>query len=164
MSSQIPLTLPNLPNLLTQPFSQIPNRNLVNLNFHAWLLESQQSRSRACLRQWQQELRLLKGDQSDQSMKQVGHFYKVVRHSSGGLQGTPVKSVADFLMCLFQDGKLQPSTTNGYRTAIADKLGNSPFNISKDENLTRLLDVSTETDPKARGESPPGTSPWFCTS
>ena len=61
MSSQIPLSLPNLPNLLTQPFNQIPHRNLTNLNLHAWLLEAQQSRSRACLRQWQQELRLLKG-------------------------------------------------------------------------------------------------------
>ena len=33
-----------------------------------------------------------------------------------------------------------PSTINGYRPAIADKLGNSPINISKDENLTCLLD------------------------
>ena len=65
MSSQIPLSLPNLPNLLTQPFNQIPNRNLTNLNLHAWLLETQQSRSRVSLRQWQQKLRLLKGDQPD---------------------------------------------------------------------------------------------------
>ena len=36
--------------------------------------------------------------------------------------------------------KLQPSTIDGYRSAIADRLGNSPINISKDENLTRLLD------------------------
>ena len=35
MSSQIPLSLPNLPNLLTQPFNQIPHRNLTNLNLHA---------------------------------------------------------------------------------------------------------------------------------
>ena len=55
MSSQIPLSLPNLPNLLTQPFNQIPHRNLTNLNLHAWLLEPQQSRSRA-----------------DQSMRQSG--------------------------------------------------------------------------------------------
>ena len=60
MSSQIPLSLPSLPNLLTQPFSQIPYRNLTNLNPHAWPLEPQQSRSRASLRQRQQELRLLK--------------------------------------------------------------------------------------------------------
>ena len=61
-------------------------------------------------------------------------------HSSGGLRDTPVKSVADFLMYLFQDRKLQPSTINGYRSAIADRLGNLPINISKDHNLTRLLD------------------------
>ena len=50
------------------------------------------------------------------------------------------KSVADFLMYLFQDRKLQPSTIDGYRSAIADKLGNSSTNSSKDENFTRLLD------------------------
>ena len=47
MSSQIPLSLPNLPNLLTQPFNQIPHRNLTNLNLDARLLEPQHSRSRA---------------------------------------------------------------------------------------------------------------------
>ena len=48
-----------------------------------------------------------------------------------------VKSVADFLMYLFQDRKLKPSNIDGYRKAIADKLGNSPINIffSKDGNL-----------------------------
>ena len=52
----------------------------------------------------------------------------------------PVKSIADFLLYLFQDRKLQPSTSDGYRSAIADKLVNSPINVSKDENLTCLLD------------------------
>ena len=74
MSSQIPLSLPNLPNLLTQPFNQIPHRNLTNLNLHAWLLEPQQSKNRASLRQWQHKLRLLKEDQPDQSMRQSGPF------------------------------------------------------------------------------------------
>ena len=62
----------------------------------------------------------------------------------------PVKSVADFLMYLFQDRKLQPSTIDGYRSAIADKLGNSPINISKDENLTRLLDSFHRDKPKGQ--------------
>ena len=62
----------------------------------------------------------------------------------------PVKSVADFLMYLFQDRKLQPSTIDGYRSAIADKLGNSPFNISKDENLPRLLDSFHRDRPKGQ--------------
>ena len=52
MSSQVPICLPILPNLLTQPFNQIPHRNLTNLNLHAWLLEPQQLNSRASLRQW----------------------------------------------------------------------------------------------------------------
>ena len=51
-----------------------------------------------------------------------------------------MKAIADFLLHLFQDRKLQPSTIDGYRLAIADKLGNSTNNVSKDENFTRLLD------------------------
>ena len=74
MSSQIPLLLPQLPNLLTQPFNQAPHRSLTNLNLHAWLLEPQLSRSRVSLRRWQQELRLLKEGQPDQSMRQSGPF------------------------------------------------------------------------------------------
>ena len=52
----------------------------------------------------------------------------------------PIKSVADFLLYLFEVKRLQPSTIDGYRSAIADKLGNITVNISKDDNLTRLLD------------------------
>ena len=62
----------------------------------------------------------------------------------------PVKSVADFFMYLFEDRKLQPSTIDGYRSAIADKLGNLTLNISKDENLTRLLDSFHRDRPKGR--------------
>ena len=87
MSSQIPLCLPNLPNLVSQQFNQTLHRNLSNLNLHAWLLEPQQSRSRASPRQWQHELRLLKEDQPDLSMRQSGPFLQ-----SGGLQGTTSES------------------------------------------------------------------------
>ena len=62
----------------------------------------------------------------------------------------PVKSVADFLLYLFEDKKLQPSTIEGYRSAIADKLGNTTVNISKDDNLTRLLESFHRDRPKGR--------------
>ena len=62
----------------------------------------------------------------------------------------PVKSVADFLMYLFEDKKLQPSTIDGYRYAIADKLGNTTFNISKDDNLTHLLESFHRDRPRGR--------------
>ena len=87
MPSQIPLCLPNLPNLLTQPFNRILHRNLSHLNLHAWLLEPQLSGSRSSLRQWQHELMLLRESQPDQSMRQSGPFLQsgasVIRWTSG---------------------------------------------------------------------------------
>ena len=87
MSNQIPLCLPSIPNLVSQPFNQVLHRNLSNLNLHAWLLEPQQSRSKASLRQWQHKLRLLKEDQPDLSMRQSGPFLQsgasVIRWTSG---------------------------------------------------------------------------------
>ena len=53
-------------------------------------------------------------------------------------------------MYLFQGRKLQPSTIDGSRSAIVDKLRNSPINVSKDENLTCLLDSFHRDRPKGR--------------
>ena len=75
----------------------------------------------------------------------------------------PLKAIADFLLLLFQDKKLQPGTIDGYRSAIADKLGNSTINVSKDENLTRLLDSFHRDRPKGR-RGIQGTFPWCFTS
>ena len=65
-----------------------------------------------------------------------------------------IKQIADFLLFLFQRRHLQPSTIEGYRTAIADKVGNVHINISKDENLTRLLDSFHRDKPKGRRSIP----------
>ena len=62
----------------------------------------------------------------------------------------PIKSVADFLMYLFEDKKLQPSTIDGYRSAISEKLGDTTVNISKDDNLTRLLESFHRDRPRGR--------------
>ena len=150
MSSQIPLCLPNLPNLVSQPFNQVLHRNLSNLNLHAWLLEPQQSRSKASLRQWQHLLRLLKEDQPDLSEAKWTIFTKWCLSNQVDFRAPSLKAIADFLLYLFQDKKLQPGTIDGYRSAIADKLGNSTINVSKDENLTRLLDSFHRDRPKGR--------------
>ena len=62
----------------------------------------------------------------------------------------PLKAVADFFLYLFQDRKLQPGTIDGNRSAIANKLGNSFINVSKDESLTHLLDSFHRHRPKGR--------------
>ena len=150
MSSKIPLSLPLLPNLLSAIQSD-PSQKSDKPNLHAWLLEPQQSRSRAW--QWQQELRLLKEDQPDQSMRQSKPFFFFTKWcvtNQVDFRAPPLKSVADFLMYLFQDGKLQPNTIDGYRSDFAVKLGNTPLNISKDENLTRLLDSFHRDRPKGQ--------------
>ena len=63
------------------------HRNLLNLNLHAWLLAPQLSKNKASLRQWQNELRLLKESQPDQFMRQSGPFLQngatVIRWTSG---------------------------------------------------------------------------------
>ena len=65
--------------------------------------------------------------------------------------GSPsVNQIADFLLYLFTERKFQPSTIEGYRTSIADMVGNKKVNISKDENLTRLLDSFYRDKPKGR--------------
>ena len=78
-----------------------------DLNLHAWLLEPQQTRSRASLRRLQQKLKLLERDQPDQSMRQSGPlFTKWCFSNQVYFKAPPVNSVTDFLMYLFQGRKL----------------------------------------------------------
>ena len=58
--------------------------------------------------------------------------------------------MADFLLYLFKERQLQPSTIEGYRTAIADMVGNDLVQFGKDESLTRLLDSFHRDKPKGR--------------
>ena len=84
--------------------------------------------------------------------------------SDGGKQdfrSPSVKQIADFLLHLFQEKNLQPSSIEGYRSAIADKLGNISFNVSKDENLTRLLDSFHRDRPKGRRGVPSWNHSWY---
>ena len=151
LSARVPLCLPHHPDLVTQPFNKARHRDLTNLNLHAWLLEPRQSRSRGSLVQWRQELRRLKDVQPEQSTKRSGPFFvRWCETSQVDFRNPSIKQIADFLLHLFQEKNLQPSTIDGYRSAIADKLGNTSVNIGKDENLTRLLDSFHRDRPKGR--------------
>ena len=91
LSSKIPLCLPHRANLLTQPFNRSLHRYFIHLSCHACLPKPQASESRDSLVKWQNELRLLKDAQPEQSMKQTGLFCSVVQIESGGVQGTIYK-------------------------------------------------------------------------
>ena len=67
-------------------------------------------------------------------------FVKWCESNQVDFRSPSLKQVADFLLYLFKERHLQPSTIEGYRTAIADTIGNDTIKFGKDENLTRLLD------------------------
>ena len=77
-------------------------------------------------------------------------FVKWCKTHTVDFRSPSVTQIADFLLYLFSEKNLQPSTIDGYRTAIADMLGNDSLNISKDENLSRLLDSFHRDRPKGR--------------
>ena len=74
MSVQIPFSLPRQRDLVTQPFSGIPHRDLSNLNLHAWLLEPPSFKGKDSLAKWQHELRHLRDFQPEPSTNQSGPF------------------------------------------------------------------------------------------
>ena len=77
-------------------------------------------------------------------------FVKWCESSQVDFRAPSLKQVADFLLYLFKERQLQPSTIEGYRTAIADMVGNDPVHFGKDESLTRLLDSFHRDKPKGR--------------
>ena len=77
-------------------------------------------------------------------------FVRWCKTSQMDFRSPSSKQIADFLLHLFQEKNLQPSMIDSYRSAIADKLGNASLNVSKDENLTRLLDSFHRDRPKGR--------------
>ena len=77
-------------------------------------------------------------------------FIKWCESNEVDFRSPSLKQIAEFLFHLFKERKLQPSTIEGHRTAIVDTVGNDRLNISKDKNLTRLLDSVHRDKPKGR--------------
>ena len=66
-------------------------------------------------------------------------FEKWCTENSVDFSTTSVKQISDFFMYLYQDLNRGPSTTDGYRTAIVDTLGQAGQHISQISDLNRLL-------------------------
>ena len=150
MSSQIPLCLPSIPNLVSQPFNQVLHRTVESeptcLAPRASAI-TEQGFSEAVAARIEAPQR-----RSTRSVYEAKWtiFTKWCLSNQVDFRAPPLKAIADFLLHLFQEKKLQPGTIDGYRSAIADKLGNFTINVSKDENLTRLLDSFHRDRPKGR--------------
>ena len=149
MSSEIPLCLPNLPNLVT--FQPDLTQELVKPEPTCLASKTtaikEQGFSEAVAARIEAPQR-----RSTRSVYEAKWtiFTKWCLSNQVDFRAPPLKAIADFLLYLFQDRKLQPDTIDGYRSAIADKLDNSTIDVSKDENLTRLLDSFHRDRPKGR--------------
>ena len=66
-----------------------------------------------------------------------------------------VAQIADFLLYLFKDKQLKPSTIAGYRIAIADGLGTYGSSISNSRELSRLISSFHRDRPKIDTHIPP---------
>ena len=135
---------------MTQPFKGARHRDLASLDLHAWLLEPRQSRNRGSLALV--ALRIEAPQRLSTRAVYEAKWFVFVRWceaSQVDFRSPSTKQIVDFLLHLFQEKHLQPSTIDGYRSAIADKLGNASLNI-KDENLNRLLDSFHRDGPKGR--------------
>ena len=155
MSSQIPLCLPNLPSLVTQPFNQTLHRESIKpepicLAPRATAIKEQGFSEAVAAR-----IEAPHGG-STRSVYEAkwAIFTKWCLSNQVDFRAPPLKAIAAFLLYLCQDRKLQLGTIDGYRSAIADKLGIFPINVSKDENLTRLLDSFHRDRPKGRRDIP----------
>ena len=114
-------------------------------------VEPQPFNKQGALMKWQHELKLLRrSTRAVYESKWAILSDGVRKDNKVDFRSPSIKQIADFLLFLFREKHLQPSTIDGYTTAIADKVGNDKINISQDENLTRLLDSFHRDKPKGR--------------
>ena len=76
LSARIPLRLPQVHNLLKQPFSLRFHSNLEYLNLHAWYLDSYKKVKEDSLLKWRIELRHLRENPQGECMIQGGPYFK----------------------------------------------------------------------------------------
>ena len=121
MSSQIPLCLPNLPDLnhSTRPCTGTCKPEFTSLAPRATAIK-EQGFSEAVAAQSEASQR---GSTRSIYEAKWTIFTKWCHSNQVDFMAPPLKAIADFLLHLFQDRKLQPGTIDGYRSAIADNIG-----------------------------------------
>ena len=91
-------------------------------------------------------------------------FTKWCNANKVDFRAPPVKSVADFLMYLLRTGSYSPAPLMVTGQPLLINWAIYPLISARTKISHVSWIISTETDPKAGGEFPPGTFPWSCTS
>ena len=132
LSVQIPFKLPLQRDLVTQPFNGLVHKNLNNLASRISAIQEQGFSDKEATR--------IEAPQRHSTRavykSKWSIFVKWCETNEVDFRLSSVTQIAEFLLHLFKKRKLQPGSIEGYRTAIADLIGNDNLSISKDENLT----------------------------
>ena len=76
-------------------------------------------------------------------------FQRRCREEQGDFRNPSISDISNFFWYLFNVLNRCPSTIEGYRTAIADTLGNSKLNISINVDIARLITSFYRDKPKS---------------
>ena len=81
-------------------------------------------------------------------------FQRWCTHEQVDFRAPSIKDICNFMCFLFNEKNRRPSTIEGYRTAIADTLGNTPLDISNNSEIARLIASFHRDKPKASRSIP----------
>ena len=81
-------------------------------------------------------------------------FQRWCAHEQVDFRAPSIKDICNFMCFLFNEKNRRPSTIEGYRTAIADTLGNTPLDISNNPEIARLIASFHRDKPKASRSIP----------
>ena len=148
MSLDVPRRLPQTRTLLKQPMNNIFHSNPASLNLHVWYLGAQRCNKEGSLQKWQTELLLLKDSTRAIYTSKWSVFQRWCMEQQVDFGSPSIGDICNFFWYLFHDLNRCPSTIEGYRTAIADTLGNSDLNIGSNTDIARLIASFYRDKPK----------------
>ena len=154
MSLDIPRQLPATRIRLKQPLNNQYHANPASLNLHVWYLGVQPSKNAGSLQKWQKELLLLKDSQRELYSSKWTVFQKWCTEEQVDFRNPSISDICNFFSYLFNVLNRCPSTSEGYRTAIADTLGNTKQNISNNVDIARLIASFYRDKPKSSRNIP----------
>ena len=148
MSLDMLRRLPQIRTLLKQPINNVFHSNPATLNLHVWYLGAHRCNNEGSLQRWQRELLLLKDSQQEPSTPQNGLFSRWCMEQQVDFGSPSIGDICSFFWYLFHDLNRCPSTIEGYRTTIADTLGDFNLRISSNTDIARLISSFYRDKPK----------------
>ena len=140
MSLDVSRRLPQIQTLLKQPMNNLFHANPASLNLHVWYLGAAEVAERIAAPQRLSTRAIYSSKWSV--------FQRWCMEQQVDFGSPSIGDICNFFWYLFHDLKRCPSTIEGYRTAIADILGDSNLHISSNTNIARLIASFYRDKPK----------------